>query len=204
QLGELTVRAAANSAEEEAAYLEMVRLFPKEQKYAVALGAVRIKRNDFWGARPVLEGVTRKATGLVCAKAHYHLSRGWFEKGDLKKALECWEAAAKTDAESVNSVAAWLFKGRLCEKLGRAKDAAGAYRKALKVDAEAEGALHALVRLELEAGRRKDALDYLRRYTVVVNGDLQGMVKAADFHLIMGRYEDAFDLAKRALDIRFD
>jgi tetratricopeptide (TPR) repeat protein len=203
-LWELTVRAAANAAEVEEAYLEMVRLFPREEKYAVALGAVRIKRHDFWGARPVLEAVTRRAMGLVCANAHYQLARGWFDKGDLKKALGSWEEAARTDTESVNSVAAWQFKGLLYEKLGQARDAAGAYRQALKVDADAEGALYALVRLELAAGRRTQALDHLRRYTLVVNGDLQGMVKAADFHLGMGRYEDAFDLAKRGLAIRFD
>jgi tetratricopeptide (TPR) repeat protein len=39
---------------------------------------------------------------------------------------------------------------------------------------------------------------------VAVAGDLEGMVRAADFHLELGRYEDAEDLATRALEIRFD
>jgi tetratricopeptide (TPR) repeat protein/transglutaminase-like putative cysteine protease len=204
ELWELTVRAAPGLAEEEIAYQEMIRRFPKDLKYAVALAATRVKRGNYAGAVKVLEPITRTASGTVCANAHYQLARSCFAQGQPTRALEHFDKAARTDAETVNSVAAWQFRGQVCEKLGRPKDAAQAYGKALKVDAEAGAPLRALIRLELDAGRKRQALDYLRRYTVVVNDDLQGMVRAADFHLRLGRYDDALDLATRALDIRFD
>src|SRR5262249_16995309 len=119
-------------------------------------------------------------------------------------ALEHFEAAAKADPDSVRTSTALIFKGQVYEKLGKAKEAVAAYRQALDVNSEAEAALKSLVRLELAAGRRGAALDYLRRYTIAVGSELQGMVRAADFHLQMGRCEDALDLATRALDIRFD
>jgi tetratricopeptide (TPR) repeat protein len=203
-LWELTVRAAATLADEEAAYKEMIRRFPEEVKYVVALGATRVKRGDNAGAMKILEPLLRKGKGTVCANAHYQAARSCFAQGKAAKALEYFDKAAKIDGDSVNNVAAWQFKGQVCEKLGRAKDAAGAYGQALKVDAEAEAPLAALIRLEMDAGNKRQALDYLRRYTLVVNDDLQGMVKAADFHLRLGRNEDALDLAARALDIRFD
>jgi tetratricopeptide (TPR) repeat protein len=203
-LWELTVRAAATLADEEAAYKEMIRRFPDDVKYVVALGATRVKRGDHAGAMKILEPILRKGKGTVCANAHYQAARSCFAKGKAAKALVHFDKATKIDADSVNSVAAWQFKAQVYEKLGRPKDAARAYGQALKVDAEAEGPLVALIRLEMDAGNKRQAVDYLRRYTLVVNDDLQGMVKAADFHLRLGRYEDALDLATRALDIRFD
>jgi tetratricopeptide (TPR) repeat protein/transglutaminase-like putative cysteine protease len=204
QLWELTVRAAASLADEEAAYQEMVKRFPNEIKYAVSLGATRVKRGNFRGARAVLNPAARKGSAPARAAAHYQLARCAWLQDDAAQTLKELEAAAKADAETVSGAPAWQFKGRVYEKLGRPKEAAAAYREALKADASADEALSALIQLELAAGRRAEALDYLRRYTVAVNGDLQGMVAAADYHLRFGRYEDASDLATRALDIRFD
>jgi tetratricopeptide (TPR) repeat protein len=62
----------------------------------------------------------------------------------------------------------------------------------------------ALIRLKWASGQKNDAVDYLRRYTLAVAGDLQGMIQAADYHLQFGRLDDALDLASRASDIRFD
>jgi tetratricopeptide (TPR) repeat protein/transglutaminase-like putative cysteine protease len=204
QLWDLTVRAAASLADEEAAYRQMVRRFPTDLKYAVALGATLVKRGDLAGARKVLVPLTRQDQAPVRAASHYQLARAAWLRDDAATALDHWEAAAKTDMESIQTAVAWRFKGQLYEKLGRARDAVGAYQQALKADAESDDALRALVRLELAAGRRAEALDHLRRYTLVVNGDLQGMVSAADYHLALDRLEDAFDLASRALEIRFD
>jgi tetratricopeptide (TPR) repeat protein len=204
QLWELTVKVAASLADEEAAYKEMVKRFPGELKYGVALGATLIRRGDHADACKVLEPLARKGPAPVRAAAHYQLARDAWLRDDAAKALDHWEAAARTDMESIQTAAAWQFKGQLYEQLGRAKDAVGAYQKALKSDSDSEEALRALIRLELAAGHKADALDYLRRFTLAVNGDLQGMVTAADYHLGLGRLEDAADLAKRALAIRFD
>jgi tetratricopeptide (TPR) repeat protein len=204
QLWELTVRAAAGLKDEEAAYEEMVRRFPTHFKYAVELGTVRVKKGDYSGARTILELLASKAPPAFRAQAHYQLARVAFLLKQPAKAFEHWEAAARADSESVGSTRALQFKARVYEKLGKPQEAMAAFRQALKIDADAERALIALIRLELAAGQRAEALDHLRRYTVLVGEDMQGLVRAADYHLSMGRYEDALDLAVRALDIRFD
>src|SRR5262249_8130381 len=113
------------------------------------------------------------------------------------------EAAAKADGDRGSGARALQFKGEVYEKLGKPKEAAETYRQALKADSEAEEVLTALIRLELAANRRTEAVDYLRRYTVVVGNDLKGLIQAAEFHLRLGRYEDAFELASRAREKRF-
>ncbi len=204
ELWELTVRAAATPADEEAAYREMRTRFPKDGKYAVALGALRVKRGDAAGAKAVLEPITRTGPADLRAAAHYQLAQSALRQHQPAVALEQFEAAARADPATTAGAEALAYKARVYEKLGRPKDAAGAYRLALKADGESAPVLNALVRLELAAGRRPEALDYLRRYTVVVGEDLQGMVRAADFHLLLGRHDDALDLATRALAIRHD
>jgi tetratricopeptide (TPR) repeat protein len=52
--------------------------------------------------------------------------------------------------------------------------------------------------LELAMGQRREALDLLRRLTVVVGDQAEGLIQAADFHLKLGRYNDALELASRA------
>jgi tetratricopeptide (TPR) repeat protein/transglutaminase-like putative cysteine protease len=204
RLWELTVRAAPTLQGEEEAYQEMVRRFPEEWNYAVALGETRVKLDNHAGARTILEHVTQKGPAKFQASAHYQLARSSLAQKQPAAALKHLEAATRADAEAVSGSAALLFKGRVYEALGRSRAAVGAYRRAFKADNESADALNALVRLELAAGQRKEALDYLRRYTVVVSGEMQGLVNAADFHLQMARDEDAFDLASRALAIRFD
>src|SRR5262249_25730388 len=95
-------------------------------------------------------------------------------------------------------VAALQFKGQVLMQLGRPEEAATAYRQALKVDPEARETLEALIQLELAANNRSQALDYLRRYTVVEGSNVKELVKAAQWHLRLERYEDAFELAMRA------
>jgi tetratricopeptide (TPR) repeat protein len=91
----------------------------------------------------------------------------------------------------------------ILEKLNQPKAAMTAYREALKIDADAAQPLGALVRLNLEAGDRDEALRYLRRFTAVVGDDVTDLVKAAEWHLRLDRLEDAFDLATQAREQRF-
>jgi tetratricopeptide (TPR) repeat protein/transglutaminase-like putative cysteine protease len=204
RLWELSVRAAATLADEEATYRVMVRRFPEERQYVLALGRTRVQRGQYAAARDVLLPLAARGPALLRGAAHYQLARAEFFQGRPQEALRHFEAAAKADADSVAGTAALQFKGQVYEKLKRPRDAAAAYRQALKADADSEGALLALIRLELAAGHRSEVLDHLRRYTVVVKDDLQGLVRAADYHLQLGRLEDAADLARRALDIRHD
>jgi tetratricopeptide (TPR) repeat protein/transglutaminase-like putative cysteine protease len=196
-LWELTAKTAPTVAEEEAAYGEMVKRFPGEARYAVALGATRVKRGDHAGAATVLAPLAKKASPAVRGAAHYHLARSAFQQQKTAAALEHLEAAARADRETMNSEAAWHFKGRVLEQLGQLAEAAEAYRQALKVDAEAEDALAALIRLDLKANRRGQALVHLRRYALAVGDDDEGLTTAAEFYLQLGRVDDALELATR-------
>jgi tetratricopeptide (TPR) repeat protein len=80
--------------------------------------------------------------------------------------------------------------------MGQSSEAADAYRQALQQEPDSEEALAALIRLELAAGHRRQALDLLRRLTVVVD-QADGLIQAAEFHLQLGRYDEAFELASR-------
>lgn len=202
-LWELTVKAAEDLDAEETAYREMVRRFPTEPSYAVSLGAVLVNLGRQAKAREVLEPLAERGGAAVRGPAHYQLARGWMRQDQPDKALEHLEAAEQADRDSVASVAALLFKGRVCEKLGKAKEAARAYRRALQVRADDEEALTALVRLALAANNRAEALDHLRRYTVSVGDDFDGLLNAAELHLRLERYDDALELASRAREQRF-
>jgi tetratricopeptide (TPR) repeat protein len=202
-LWELTVKAAADLGEEEDAYREMVRLFPDDPKYAVALGAVLVERGKRADARAVLEPLARKQKGAVCGLAHYHLARGWLAAGRPDKALALLEAAGKSDAASVATPDALLFTGELYEKLGRTKEATEAYRRLVEAEGSAEKGLLALVRLGAASGERAEALDHLRRYTLAVGDDQAGLLTAAEWYLRLGRSDEAFDLATRANEQRF-
>jgi tetratricopeptide (TPR) repeat protein len=203
-LWELTVKLADTLEEEEAAYRELVHRFPDEPKYAVALGTTLVDRGDYGAARKVLEPVAQKGTlPAARALAWFELARGSMHEGDARKALDQLDAAAKADAETLNTVPVWMFRGRVLEKLGRAGDAAESYEQAVKVDAEAEEPLLALVRLNWVAKKSEQALDCLRRYTLAVGDEVEGLATAADWHLRLGRYEDAFELASRAREAGF-
>jgi tetratricopeptide (TPR) repeat protein len=201
-LWELAVKVAENLEEEEAAYRELVRRFPDEPKYAVSLGATLINEGKHAQARTVLEPLTKKGTQATRGAAHYQLARSNFRQNKPDKALHQLEEAGKADADVVTTSSALQFRGRILEKLGRPKEAAEAYRHALRLEADAEEALLALVRLNSDGGDAAEALDHLRRYTLLAK-DVETLATAADWHLRLGRYEDALELANRAREIGF-
>jgi tetratricopeptide (TPR) repeat protein len=218
-LWELSLKAAENVNEEEEIYGRLLKLFPGDGGYVVALGASRIERGDYAGAAAVLEPLTKEKASAWSGAAHLHLARSAFRQRDPGKALKHLESAAATNPESVSSGFALQFKGQILEQLGQAKEAIAVYRLALQGEALAvplrttaaggprkvqddEGdpidLLAALVRLSLVLHQRPEAMDYLRQYTLAVDEDPAGLLAAADFHLQLGRYEDAHDLVSRA------
>src|SRR5262249_32185792 len=174
-----------------------------EPKYAVALGAALVNRGEHAEARKVLEPIATRGSGAARGQASYQLARSSLREEKPAKALEHLEAAAKADPDTVNTVSALELRGRVLEKLGQTKEALEAYQQAVQVVSQAEEPLLALVRLHLEAKERTEALDFLRRYTLVVGNDVEGLATAAQWHLRMGRLEDAEELASRAREIRF-
>ena len=73
----------------------------------------------------------------------------------------------------------------------------------MKLESDNEAALAALVRLELEGDNRGAALEYLRRYTLAVGDDRDGMLQAGTWYLQLGRLDEALDLALRARQKKF-
>jgi tetratricopeptide (TPR) repeat protein len=202
-LWELAVKLAQSATEEEKIYTEMVQRFPGEPKYAVALGAARVSRGDDQKAQKTLEPLTSHSSGSVRASALYHLARSAFNQKQALAALKYLDAARLADAGTVSGVAALQFKAQVQQQLGQRQAAIETYGEALQIEPDSREVLAAVVDLELAEDRRLDALDHLRRYTVVVgrsadSSDVLDLVRAAEFHLRMDRLEDASELAGRA------
>jgi tetratricopeptide (TPR) repeat protein len=198
-LWELRVKAAADPAEREEAHRELVRRFPDDTRNLLELGAFLVGEGKQKEARTLLARVVEDGTPAQKAQAHYHLARSYYRRDQAAKALEHLDAAERADEEAIHTVRACLLRGNACEELGRPADAARAYKDALEIESDAELALDGLVRLELAVNHKKEALDYLRRYTLAVGDDAAGLLLAAGYHLRLDRYDDALDLAGRAL-----
>src|SRR5262249_30085774 len=155
-------------------------------------------RGDYAAADKVLEKAAAKATGTVASQAYHHLARSAFLQGEPTRALENVKWAGDADSESVKTAPSLLFKAQILEKLEKTKDALEAYHQALKVEADSEEALAALVRLSLAVKNRADALKYLYRYAVAMEDDAEGLAQAAQWSLQLGHFDEAFDLADRS------
>src|SRR5262249_55996917 len=94
-------------------------------------------------------------------------------------------------------------RGRVQGEVEEGKAGASAYRLGLAQNPDAEGPLLALIRLAWDQKEHEEMLDHLRRYTLVAGNDLEGLATAAEWHLRLQRYEDAFELASRAREVGF-
>jgi len=110
----------------------------------------------------------------------------------------------EADPDVVATADALMLRAQIEEKRGVMKEAITSYRMVLKHEPDADDALAALVRIALKADLKDDALEYLRRYTLAVGADAAGLAQAAEWHLKLGRFEDAFDLASRSRDQNFN
>jgi tetratricopeptide (TPR) repeat protein len=204
ELWELKVRAADTLADEEQCYRKLTELFPQEQKYLVSFGSILVQRARYDEAQKVLKQAASKGAPTLRAQALYYLAQSAFKQDQPAEALGHLEAAEEADAESTSKAPVLRFKAHLLEKVGKNAEAAATYREVLKQEADSTDALAALVRLLLPGKDRQETLTYLRRYTLAVGEDPEGLVQAAEFHLRLDRYEDAFDLAEQAAEKKFD
>jgi tetratricopeptide (TPR) repeat protein/transglutaminase-like putative cysteine protease len=203
-LWDLRVSAAANIDEEERLHRAMVKQFPADGKYAVALAAVLVRRDEQAEAQKVLMPLLNEnEPAAVRAAAHYQMARSLNKQKNPAAALKNLQSALVTDSGSLASMEALHFKARVHDTLGQTKDAIQTLLAALDADPNARDALEYIVRLELKADLKDAALEHLRRYTVAAGKDLSSVVKAADLHLEMNRLEDALELASRAREIGF-
>jgi tetratricopeptide (TPR) repeat protein/transglutaminase-like putative cysteine protease len=200
---ELRVQAAENAAAEEKAQRELVKRFPGEPRYALGLGTTLVTLGKQPEARTLLQSLTTRGASPLRASAHYQLARSHYRKDELKEALAQLDAAAKEDAETVNTLRAWTLRGQVLEELKRPGDAIGAYKKALALEKGNQSSLLSLIRLSLVTNDRPAALDYLRRYTLTVEKDVSGLLLAAQAYMKLRHYDEALELASRSRDIAF-
>ena len=202
-LWELSVKAAANGAAAEKLQRELVRRFPQDPTHAIRLGAMLIDRGRYVLAEPVLEALVKVARPAPRSLAAYQLARSRFSQGQAERALAHLDEAAKYKGDKDNIVAVQILRGRVCEALGRPTDARKAYEKAHKTDPKAPDALIALVELALVQKDTVRAARHLGRYVALVDNDFKGLLRAADFALRLGRFDEAFDLASQAREQNF-
>jgi tetratricopeptide (TPR) repeat protein/transglutaminase-like putative cysteine protease len=197
------VECATNTAEEEALHREMLRHRPQDSNLTLALAAVLVRRGDHGAAQDLLEPLTTARSTRVRSTAFYNLARSAAARDLVRLALRRLRDARQADAESVNTMEAWQMTGDLYERIEQTGEAITAFKNAVKLDAHARQPLAALIRLLLREKNRPEALDHLRRYTLLVGEDADGLLRAADFHYQMGRLDDAVDLASRAQKEKF-
>ena len=202
-LWEMRVSAAADVDEEERLYRAMVKQFPEEPKYAVALGSVCVRREDHAEAEKILGPLVKHAQTTVRGAALYQLARSAYRQNDASKALKHLNGALVADSAALATVEALHFKARVHQKLSQNKEAIQTLTMILDADPIERDALESLVRLEAKAGLKEAALDHLRRFTVAAGKDLSSLVRAAELQLELGRHEEAFELASRARDVGF-
>jgi tetratricopeptide (TPR) repeat protein len=199
-LWEMRLQAATEPADQARLYRAMIAQFPKEGRYVAALGANLAQRGEFAEAKKVLTPLTGHATPAVRGAAHYQLARICDREGQFADALKQLDTAIAADTTLLTDLKALDFKGRVHQKLGQIKEAIATYQLAVELDDKSYDLLPPLVRLEWRAGLKNDALDHLRRYTVAVGKDTVGLTNAADLYLLVGRPDDALELAGRIPD----
>ena len=202
-LWELRVQAAPKAEDEERLYRAMIRQFPQEAKYSVALGAICVRREEHAEAKKILTPLTAHASSAVRGSAHYQLARNADRQKQPEAALKHLQAALFADPIGLANLEALQFKARVQEKLGQIKEAIQTLQVALDSDPTARDVMEQLVRLEIRIDLREAALDHLRRYTVAAEKDLSSLVKAADLYYELGHYDDALELAGRAREVGF-
>ena len=201
-LWELAVKLAATTKDQEKVCRQMVERFPDRPQYGVQLGAMRVKLGDHAGAAKILEPLTKTAPDGLQAKAHLQLARSLLAQDKPADALHHVFQTRLIDPDSNHGVQIALLEGEALEQLHSPDKAAEAYRNVLELEPDHPSALAALIRLELAAGMRAQAVGYLRRYTLAAMDDREGLEKAAGWYLQLGRLEEAKDLALRAFQMK--
>jgi tetratricopeptide (TPR) repeat protein len=204
-LWELRVTTADSPQQEEQAQRELVKRFPENRGHALALGRILVSQGKQDEARKLLSELTKQrgTSDAEKAKAHYQLARSYYRRDESKEALAELDAARKLDLATASTVHAFMLRGQVLEDLKRPADAIAAYRLALITEPKSQEVLLALVRLCLQTKDELGALDTLRRYVLLVDRDVAGLVLAAETYLQMRRYDEAFELAMKAREINF-
>jgi tetratricopeptide (TPR) repeat protein len=202
-LWELTVKLAPSPEDQERACRDLLRVFPEQASYSVQLGQLCVKLGDFASALDVLEPLTRSAPDAFKGQAHFELARSALAQHKPQQALEHLLSARAVGAENSRGVDVPLLEGEIFVALNELDKAADAYRHALREEPDNVIALGAMVRLEMAAGQQSAALDYLRRYALVVGQDRDGLVQCGRWYLQLGHVQESLEMALKAREMHF-
>lgn len=197
------VQATDTLEQEEAVLQAMIRRYPQDLQLRLDLATTRIQLGKHDEASALLLKLLGEAGPALRARASYQLARSAAARQQPARALEHLQAARRVDPQSINNVSAWEFQGQVHEQLGQKAEALQAWRQALQLQPDRVQAMAAVLRLECAGQPTPATFDLLRRYTLAVGNNLEGLVQAADFALQLGRLDDALELASRSRDIDF-
>jgi tetratricopeptide (TPR) repeat protein/transglutaminase-like putative cysteine protease len=178
----------------------LIRRYPKETEYPLALARDLITFASPAKAEPILKRLARHGDDTVRAQAEFQLARMALGEDDAAEARKHLAAARRADPEVAQSFTGHMLDGDICERLKDFKEAADAYRQAAAADPDNTEPLRALVRVLISAGEAAEAKAVLRRWVVMAEDDPVDLARAADAHLALGNDAEATDLAKRAAD----
>jgi tetratricopeptide (TPR) repeat protein len=196
RLWELSVAAADGPEDEEELLRAASERFKDEPKFALSLGQNLIEQNKAGDAAKVLQPLADHADAAVKCAALIGLARVSLAGEEPKKALKQLQSAEHADA-TVFAADGWVLFGQTYEALGLRTEAITAYEKAIGNAEDTTDLLEALVRLTIAAGKRDDAVKYLRRLSAVAD-DPDAIASAAEGYARLGRSEEALELAVRA------
>jgi tetratricopeptide (TPR) repeat protein/transglutaminase-like putative cysteine protease len=193
--------AAADGREDRGELLrEMADQFPDDAEVKLDLGANLIDQAKHDEAARVLEPLANTGSAAVQRQALVLLATSAFVQEDPKHALKHLRAAEKADAAGFDA-GAWRLKGEVHEALNQPRQALQAFTKALDADPDDEDyveLLLAAVRVATATGARTEALKFLTLYRAQVADDAEGLCRAADAAVRLGRFDDAADLLDQA------
>ncbi len=107
------LKAVEGSPEEEAVQREVLKRFPNEDGYVLALASTLITGGKHAEARTLVQGLMARCTGPDLARAHYQLARSHYRKDEPKQALAQLDAAVEADEAAVNTLKAWTLRGQV-------------------------------------------------------------------------------------------
>lgn len=203
-LWDLRVKVSTDDIEEQRIYRTLTTLFPRDPKYALALGALCVRRDEPAEAEKLLTPLTLHAVDAVRAAAHYQLARNADRRKDPATALKHLQQALFIDSASLATVEALLLKARVHDKLDQAKEAMGTLNAAIDADPKNRDVLEYAIILELREGRTNEAFDHLRRLVLAAGKDRATLIRTAELYLELGRPDEARELITRSGDVSTD
>ena len=202
-LWDLRVEAAETASQEVAVRRGLLKRRPGDAAALLGLASALVSDGKQEEARRRLAPLARSGTPRERGKAHYQLARSFYRKDELARSLAELDLAQKADTEMASDVRALRLRGQVLDEMGRPREALAAYRTAYGLDrGNREILLHA-IRLAMTVKDEMAALDFLRRYSLRVLDDVEGLVLASSSYYRLGRLDEALELALRAREIGF-